>query len=167
MAPVQSLLSKGSLLSPKEASAMPSIDVHAPGGVFTREAERRLAERLGYAALAAEGLEPTPFLLDKTWVRFQHGSEVYTGSGAIADRPVRVLVFAPAGRLGPEAKRELVRRVTQLVAEAAGDPAQEERTFVLILETADGGWGLAGRTGGELVEWALDRAAGAIDLPSN
>jgi phenylpyruvate tautomerase PptA (4-oxalocrotonate tautomerase family) len=46
-----------------------------------------------------------------------------------------------------------VSRLTDVVVEAAGDPAVAERTWVLLTETYDGGWGIAGHanTNKELV----------------
>jgi phenylpyruvate tautomerase PptA (4-oxalocrotonate tautomerase family) len=34
--------------------------------------------------------------------------------------------------------------LTEIVAVAAGDPTMSERTWVLIVESPDGGWGIAG-----------------------
>jgi phenylpyruvate tautomerase PptA (4-oxalocrotonate tautomerase family) len=34
--------------------------------------------------------------------------------------------------------------VTQIVARIAGDPNQGSRTWVLLTEAAEGGWGIAG-----------------------
>ena len=50
----------------------------------------------------------------------------------------------------------MVRQLTELIAEAAGDPSVTERTWVLLTEAVDGGWGLAGHahTNVELVSAA-------------
>jgi phenylpyruvate tautomerase PptA (4-oxalocrotonate tautomerase family) len=39
----------------------------------------------------------------------------------------------------------VVKELTDLVATAAGDPTLTNRTWVLITESPDGGWGIAGR----------------------
>ena len=62
-----------------------------------------------------------------------------------------------------------VRQFTDLVAAAAGDPSLTARTWVLLTEAVEGGWGLAGRanTNAELVDAAraqiaeLQKAKGA------
>ena len=54
----------------------------------------------------------------------------------------------------------VVAELTRLVAEAAGDPGIAERTWVLLTEAPDGGWGLHGHahTNSELV------AAARVDI---
>lgn len=145
------------------AKVMPSIDVHADANLFSEQDEGILAADLAAAALRAEGLEPSPFLLSKSWVFFHRhpASAVVAGDGSVAAGAVRISVLAPYGRLTPEARAGLIEQATQIVARVVGDPAQAERTFVLIGETADGGWGLAGRTGAQLVEWAMGQVAAA------
>ena len=55
----------------------------------------------------------------------------------------------------------VVRQLTGLVAAAAGDPSLPERTWVLLTEAPDGGWGLAGHanTNAELVAAARAQLA--------
>ena len=52
-------------------------------------------------------------------------------------------------------------RLTALVADAAGDPSLADRTWVLLTEAPDGGWGLAGHanTNEELVAAARAQIA--------
>jgi phenylpyruvate tautomerase PptA (4-oxalocrotonate tautomerase family) len=54
-----------------------------------------------------------------------------------------------------------VARLTELIAEAAGDPGLIERTWVLLTEAPDGGWGLNGHanTNEDLVRTARARLA--------
>ncbi|MFJ4655381.1 4-oxalocrotonate tautomerase family protein [Nocardia sp. NPDC088792] len=140
---------------------MPSIDVHAPVGLFSAESQAVLAEELAGVALRAEGLEPTPFLLEKSWVFFhRHAVEaVRSGLGTAAAGAVRIQILAPYGRLGAQAREKLIQDATEIVVRTTGDPTQAERTFVLIGETAESGWGLAGLTGGSLVAWAVGQSA--------
>ena len=37
-----------------------------------------------------------------------------------------------------------IKEMTEIVATAAGDPSLNERTWVLIHESPDGGWGIDG-----------------------
>ena len=55
----------------------------------------------------------------------------------------------------------MVERLTAIVADAAGDPALADRTWVLLTEAPDGGWGLAGHanTNEELVAAARAQIA--------
>ena len=55
----------------------------------------------------------------------------------------------------------VVERLTSIVAHAAGDPALASRTWVLLTEAPDGGWGLHGHahTNAELVTAARAQIA--------
>jgi phenylpyruvate tautomerase PptA (4-oxalocrotonate tautomerase family) len=55
----------------------------------------------------------------------------------------------------------VVSRFTTLVADAAGDSSLADRTWVLLTEAPDGGWGLAGHanTNEELVAAARAQIA--------
>ena len=55
----------------------------------------------------------------------------------------------------------MVERLTAIAADAAGDPALADRTWVLLTEAPDGGWGLAGHanTNEELVAAARAQIA--------
>ena len=68
---------------------------------------------------------------------------VHTARGGGA-RTVRVDVLTPPGALNREAQKRLVAEVTGIVAKFASDPGQAARTWVLLSEAAEGGWGIAG-----------------------
>ena len=55
----------------------------------------------------------------------------------------------------------VVSRLTEIVADAAGDPSLADRTWVLLTEAPDGGWGLAGHanTNEELIAAARAQIA--------
>jgi phenylpyruvate tautomerase PptA (4-oxalocrotonate tautomerase family) len=57
---------------------------------------------------------------------------------------VRVNVLTPTGVLDRDKKLGVVKEMTDIVASAAGDPTLVERTWVLISEAPDGGWGIDG-----------------------
>ena len=46
--------------------------------------------------------------------------------------------------LNRDGQKQLVAEATQIVARIAGDPSQTTRTWVLLTEAAEGGWGIAG-----------------------
>jgi len=58
-----------------------------------------------------------------------------------------------AGALDRDKQLAVVSQLTQIVAQAAGDPTISERTWVLLTEAPNGGWGLKGHahTNDELV----------------
>jgi phenylpyruvate tautomerase PptA (4-oxalocrotonate tautomerase family) len=74
---------------------------------------------------------------------------------------VRVQVLTNAGALDRPKQLAVVQQFTDIVAEAAGRPELKERTWVLLTEAYDGGWGLWGHahTNDELVAAARAEAA--------
>jgi len=121
---------------------MPMIDIYAAAGLF-RDTKRLARE----AAQTVKAVEQVPDLamFRKNTAAFVHELP----PAAIAnvegdDSYVRVQVLTNAGALTREKQVEVVRRLTDLVASAAGDPGLKERTWVLLTEAAPGGWGLWG-----------------------
>ena len=57
---------------------------------------------------------------------------------------MRVQVLTNAGALDREKQLAVVEQLTALVADAAADPILPDRTWVLLTEAPDGGWGLDG-----------------------
>jgi phenylpyruvate tautomerase PptA (4-oxalocrotonate tautomerase family) len=46
-------------------------------------------------------------------------------------------------------QKSFVAEATEIVAKIAGDPTQAGRTWVLLTEAAEGGWGIAGTAFGK------------------
>jgi phenylpyruvate tautomerase PptA (4-oxalocrotonate tautomerase family) len=57
---------------------------------------------------------------------------------------VRVQVLTNQGALDRPKQVEVVRQLTDLVVKAAGDDSLKQRTWVLLTEAVEGGWGLWG-----------------------
>jgi phenylpyruvate tautomerase PptA (4-oxalocrotonate tautomerase family) len=74
---------------------------------------------------------------------------------------VRVQVLTNAGALDRDKQLAVVSRLTEIVADAASDPSLADRTWVLLTEAPDGGWGLAGyaNTNEELIAAARAQIA--------
>jgi len=138
---------------------MPMIDVYAPNDLFPPNSERRLGEQLTLAILKAEGVtSPAPFHLDNT-AAFIHRMDppaLQTAASANA-RAVRVQIITPPGALTRNGQKQLVDEVTRIVADICGDPAQKQRTWVLLTEAAEGGWGINGTAYGREEFAALAR----------
>ena len=66
---------------------------------------------------------------------------------------VRVQVFTNSGALDRDKHQAVVEQLTNIIAAAADDPSLVDRTWVLLTEAIQGGWGLAGHanTNEELV----------------
>jgi phenylpyruvate tautomerase PptA (4-oxalocrotonate tautomerase family) len=130
---------------------MPMIDVYAANGTFPDTA--RLAKDLATAVMTVEEVPNIPMFRRNT-AAFVHDLPAATFANVDGDSNyVRVQVLLNAGPLDREKQIAMVSRLTELVAEAGGDPSLTERTWVLLTEAAQGGWGLSGHahTNDELV----------------
>ncbi|MES2073516.1 MAG: hypothetical protein V4488_24390 [Pseudomonadota bacterium] len=125
---------------------MPMIDVYAAADLFPAGSDRQLGEELTMAVLRAEGVpHPGPFHLNNTavYIHRMEQAAVQTAATALA-RTVRVQVITPPAALSRDGQKQLVKEATEIVAKIAGDASQAGRTWVLLTEAAEGGWGLAG-----------------------
>ena len=142
---------------------MPMIDVYAPTELFPADADELLTTELTLAVLRAEGVTtPGAFHLDNT-AAFVHRlapSAVGTAASPSA-RVVRVQVITPPGSLNRDGQRQLTREATEIVATISGDASQAARTWVILSEAAEGGWGLAGTAFGQEEFGALAARAAA------
>jgi phenylpyruvate tautomerase PptA (4-oxalocrotonate tautomerase family) len=127
---------------------MPMIDVYARPGTFTDPSA--LARDLAATLMEVEGVPPISLFRQNT-AAFIHETTLANVDGN-GDR-VRVQVLTNAGALDRAKQLAAVRRLTDVVAAAAGDPGLADRTWVLLTETYDGGWGIGGHayTNEELV----------------
>jgi phenylpyruvate tautomerase PptA (4-oxalocrotonate tautomerase family) len=130
---------------------MPMIDVYAAAGTFSDK--HKLAQDLANAVMRWEKVPPIN-LFKKNTAAFIHELPADAISNAAGDTGyVRVQVLTPAGVLNREKQLGVVRELTDLVAAAAKDPTLVDRTWVLITESPDGGWGINGHanTGEDIV----------------
>ena len=145
---------------------MPMIDVYAGAGTFSDT--RKLAEDLASAVMRWEQVPPLALFRNNT-AAFVHELPADSLSNVAGDSNyVRVQVLTNAGALDREKQLALVSRLTEIVAAAGGDPTLTQRTWVLLTEAPEGGWGLAGHanTNAELVAAARAELA-ALRNPSS
>jgi phenylpyruvate tautomerase PptA (4-oxalocrotonate tautomerase family) len=133
---------------------MPMIDVYSADGTF--ENSQQLAQDLAAAVMRWEKV-PELELFKKNTAAFVH--DLPSGSVSNVDGEsnyVRVQVLTPAGVLDREKQLGVVRELTDIVAAAAGDPTLAERTWVLLTESPEGGWGIGGHanTGADIAQAA-------------
>src|SRR4029077_559028 len=140
---------------------MPMIDVYASKDLLPSGSDRRLGEALTLAALRAEGVAaPSPYYLENTGV-FIHRMDpatVQTAAEPLA-RTVRIQIITPPGALTRDAQKQLVKDATGILANICGDPSLAKRTWVLLTEAAEGGWGIGGTAFGREEFTALAAAA--------
>jgi phenylpyruvate tautomerase PptA (4-oxalocrotonate tautomerase family) len=140
---------------------MPMIDVYATAGTFPDK--HQLATELATAVMTIEQVPDIPMFRQNT-AAFIH--DLPAGDLANVDGEsnyVRVQVLTNAGALDRAKQLAVVERLTGIIATAAGDPTLTSRTWVLLTEAPDGGWGLGGHasTNEELVLAARRQIAGA------
>jgi len=127
------------------------IDVYAAVGTFPDAAQ--LVKDLAAAVMAVEGVPNIP-MFRKNTAAFVHDLPATALANVDGDSTyVRVQVLTNVGALDREKQIAVVRELTELIAGAAGDPSLTERTWVLLTEAPEGGWGLWGHahTNDELV----------------
>ena len=121
---------------------MPMIDVYATAGTF--KDRKALAQNLAAAVMRWEGVPAIPLFKDNT-AAFVHDLTPDSVANAAGDTNyVRVQILTPVGVLDRDKQLGVVKELTEIVADAAGDPGLSERTWVLLTESPEGGWGIAG-----------------------
>jgi len=85
-----------------------------------------------------------PLFFDNT-ATFIHDLPTDAISNAAGDSSyVRVQVLTPVHVLDRAKQLGVVKELTDIVVAAAGDPSLVDRTWVLITESPEGGWGIDG-----------------------
>jgi phenylpyruvate tautomerase PptA (4-oxalocrotonate tautomerase family) len=138
---------------------MPMIDVYATDG--TSADPHALAQELAETLMRIEEVPAALPMFRQNSAAFVHSLP----DGAIANVEgegdyVRVQVLTNLGLDRPK-QLAVVEQFTHIVAAVAGRAELRERTWVLLTETPDGGWGLWGHahTNAELVAAARAEAA--------
>jgi phenylpyruvate tautomerase PptA (4-oxalocrotonate tautomerase family) len=138
---------------------MPMIDAYAAAGTFADK--HKLAADLAGAVMRIEQVPDIPLFRQNT-AAFVHELPGDSLSNVDGDSSyVRVQVLTNAGALDRDKQLAVVRELTDIVAAAAGDPGLAGRTWVLLTEAPNGGWGLNGHanTNDELVGLARAQIA--------
>jgi phenylpyruvate tautomerase PptA (4-oxalocrotonate tautomerase family) len=136
---------------------MPMIDVYAAAGTFADP--HKLATELAATLMRIEGVPDIPMFRENT-AAFIHEMPSAAASNVDGDdNHVRVQVLTNAGALDRDKQLAVVAEFSTLVGKAASDKSLTERTWVLLTEAVDGGWGLWGHahTNAELVTAARDQ----------
>src|SRR5580704_8048633 len=134
----------------RERTTMPMIDVYAAAGTF--DDKHALAVDLAAAVMRWEQV-PDLALFRNNTAAFIHDLPADSIANVVGESNyVRVQVLTPIGVLDRDKQLGVVKELTEIVATAAGDPAVGERTWVLLTESPEGGWGVAGHanTGADL-----------------
>ena len=136
---------------------MPMIDVYAAVGTFRDP--HTLAKDLAAAVMRWEQVPELP-LFENNTAAFIHDLDPTAISNVAGDSNyVRVQVLTPLGVLDREKQLGVVEELNEIVAAAAGDEDLRDRTWVLLTESPDGGWGIAGHANTNADIAALARTA--------
>ena len=136
---------------------MPMIDVYAAAETFGDP--HALARDLATAVMRWEQVPDLPLFTQNT-AAFIHDMDAAAISNVAGDSSyVRVQVLTPVGVLDRDKQLGVVKELTEIVADAAGDPSLSERTWVLLTESPEGGWGIAGHANTNADIAAAARAA--------
>jgi phenylpyruvate tautomerase PptA (4-oxalocrotonate tautomerase family) len=130
---------------------MPMIDIYAEAGTFANP--HQLAVDAASTVKTIEQVPDIP-MFRKNTAAFVH--ELKNGSLTNVDGDgnyVRVQVLTNQGALDRDKQIAVTRALTDLIATSANDPGLKERTWVLLTEAVEGGWGLWGHahTNAEIV----------------
>lgn len=136
---------------------MPMIDVYAQPGTFPDR--HRLAQELAQAVMRWEQVPDIPLFSSNTAAFVHDLPEGSISDAAGEGNHVRVQVLTPAGVLDREKQLGVVKELTEIVARESGEPALQDRTWVLITESPEGGWGIAGHANTQADIVAQARAA--------
>jgi len=121
---------------------MPMIDVYAAAGTFADP--KALARDLATALMRVEQV-PDITLFRNNTAAFIHQMPANTLSNVAGDADrIRIQVLTNAAALDREKQLAAVAELTRVASEAAHDPSSAERTWVLLTEAPDGGWGIGG-----------------------
>jgi phenylpyruvate tautomerase PptA (4-oxalocrotonate tautomerase family) len=141
---------------------MPMIDVYATEGTFADT--HQLAQDVADAVMRWEKVPPISLFRNNT-AGFVHELPSGSISNAAGDSNyIRVQVLTPVGVLDRDKQLGVVKELTDIVTAASGDPTQADRTWVLITESPEGGWGINGHanTSADIVQAARDELAKGV-----
>ena len=135
---------------------MPMIDVYAVAGTFgdKRALTRVLTQALTQALMRWEQVPELALFQDNTAAFIHDLAPDALANAQGHNTYVRVQVLTPIGVLDRAKQLGVVKEMTEIVAAAAGNPSLAARTWVLITESPEGGWGIDGHayTSAEIAE---------------
>ena len=132
---------------------MPFVELFVPKGSLDQERRQKIGGQLVSEVMVAEGAPDTKAARSISWLVVHEIDAWFVGGrrSSTGDRPKYVVrVGVPAGSMNDDKRRDIVRRVTRVLADADADPERFTRAtaaWVHIDEIPEGNWG----AGGEIV----------------
>lgn len=143
---------------------MPMIDVVIPENALSPEAETRLMKELTDILITAEGYDPSNTIAQSVSVLFLHRpAKVFVGGEASKSPRYRIIPSVPEGQYTEDARKKLVKELTEAVVRAEGAPFADVAPRVMIFPTEipEGEWGGRG-----LIRNVADIHAMLVDDPT-
>ncbi|MGR6917398.1 tautomerase family protein [[Actinomadura] parvosata] len=132
---------------------MPFVELFVPKGTLDQEHRDRIGGRLVSEVMIAEGAPDNEAARSISWLVVNEIDAWFVGGRPLpaGEKPKYVVrVGVPAGSMNDDKRRDIVRRVTRVLADADADPerfTQPATAWVHINEIPEGNWG----AGGEIV----------------
>ncbi|MGI5490322.1 tautomerase family protein [Microtetraspora malaysiensis] len=132
---------------------MPFVELFVPKGSLDQEHREKIGGQLVSEVMIAEGAPDTEAARSISWLVVNEIDAWFVGGRQVpaGEKPKYVVrVGVPAGSINDDKRRDIVRRVTRVLADADVDPGrftQVTAAWVLIDEIPEGNWG----AGGEIV----------------
>lgn len=132
---------------------MPFVELFVPKGSLDQERRQKIGGQLVSEVMVAEGAPDTEAARSISWLVVHEIDAWFVGGrrSSAGDRPKYVVrVGVPAGSMNDDKRRDIVRRVTRVLADADADPERftwATAAWVHIDEIPEGNWG----AGGEIV----------------
>jgi phenylpyruvate tautomerase PptA (4-oxalocrotonate tautomerase family) len=139
---------------------MPMIEVYASEGTFADK--HNLARDQASAVMRWEQVPDVSRFRDNTAAFIHDLPSEAISNAAGATNYARMQVLTPVGVPDRAKQLGVVKELTDIIANAAGDPTLTDRTWVLITESPEGGWGINGHanTGADIADAARQELAG-------
>ncbi|MEV4128132.1 tautomerase family protein [Nocardia sp. NPDC049707] len=132
---------------------MPFVELFVPKDSLDQERREKIGGQLVSEVMLAEGAPDTEAARAISWLVVNEIDAWFVGGRQLpaGEKPKYVVrVGVPAGSMNDDKRRDIVQRVTRVLADADEDPArftQAATAWVHIDEIPEGNWG----TGGEIV----------------
>ncbi|WUH99304.1 tautomerase family protein [Spirillospora sp. NBC_00431] len=129
---------------------MPFVELFVPKGSLDQESREKVGGRLVSEVMIAEGAPDTEAARAISWLVVNEIDAWFIGGRQLpaGEKPRYVVrVGVPAGSLNDDKRADIVRRVTQVLADADAKPerfTQATAAWVHINEIPEGNWGASG-----------------------
>jgi phenylpyruvate tautomerase PptA (4-oxalocrotonate tautomerase family) len=142
------------------------IEVYPPVDTFA--VNNKLAGKLARTLITIEQVPDIAMFRKNTPASVRELPEDWLSKVDGESADVRVQVPTNAAALNRDQRLAVVDQFTAMVTDAAGDPTLTDRTWVLLSDAPDGGWGVAGHanTNAELVDAARAQNSESSSQPS-